>query len=157
MSTTSDQRSRHLISSRTPDLTISGSDRPPDAGMLRTAEIVPGKTRKDRSKIMVTPFTRLLVAVTSLATVYSVVAACGNAWANDVTAVAHTRAEMAELVQWHSGLTVISDSCVNPEWKSRKTRRQAKRGVRSCSLHPTSTPPWLEPRRSFLSPPMSTN
>ena len=73
---------------------------------------------------MVTPFTRLLVAVASLATVYSVVAGCGNAWANDVTAVAHARPEMAELVQWHSGLTVISDSCVNPEWKSSKTRRQ---------------------------------
>ena len=106
MSTTSDQRSRNLISSRTPDLTISGSDRPLDAGMLRTAEIVPGKTRKDRSKIMATPFTRLLVTVASLATVYSVVAASGNAWADDMTAVAHAQAEMAEFVQWHSGLIV---------------------------------------------------
>jgi hypothetical protein len=85
--------------------------------MLRTAEAVAGNTRKDRSKIMATSFTRLLVAVASLATVYAVVAARGNAWADDLSAVAHAP---AELLQWHSGLTV-SDSCVKPEWKSTLT------------------------------------
>ena len=71
---------------------------------------------------MATPFTHLLVAVATLATVYCVVAAPGNARADDMSAVAHAPAELAELVQWHSGIhsgiTVTSDSCVNPEWKS---------------------------------------
>lgn len=67
---------------------------------------------------MATPYTHLLVAVASVATVYCVVAASGNAWADDMSAVAHAP---AELVQWHSGLSVTSDSRVTPEWKSTVT------------------------------------
>jgi hypothetical protein len=67
---------------------------------------------------MATPFTHLLVAVASLTTVYPVVAAFGNAWADDMSAVAHAP---AELLQWHSGLTVTSDCCVKREWKSTLT------------------------------------
>ncbi len=67
---------------------------------------------------MATPFTRLLVAAASLVTVYSVVAAFGNAWADDVSAV---EPAPAELVRWRSGLTVTSGSCVKPEWKSTLT------------------------------------
>jgi hypothetical protein len=63
-------------------------------------------------------FTHLVVAVASLGTVCSVVAASGNAWADDESAVAHA---LTELVQWHSGLTVASGSCVKPEWKSTLT------------------------------------
>lgn len=60
-------------------------------------------------------FTHLLVAVVGLATVCSVAAASWNAWGDEMNAVAHTP---AELLQWHSGLTVTSGSCVKPEWKS---------------------------------------
>jgi len=42
----------------------------------------------------------------------------GNARADDLRAVAQIP---AELVQWHSGLTVIDDPCVMPEWKSTLT------------------------------------
>ena len=90
--------------------------------MLRTAQVVPGTARKDRSNIMATPFTHLLAAAANLAMVYSVVAVPGNAWAGDANAVAHAPAELVELVRWHSGLTVTSsDVCVNPEWKSTLT------------------------------------
>jgi hypothetical protein len=67
---------------------------------------------------MATPFTHLLVAVASLATVYCVVATSGHARADDMSAVAYVP---AELVQWHTGLTVTSDSYVKPEWKSTLT------------------------------------
>lgn len=97
---------------------LAGFNQSPDAGMLRTAEAVAGNTRKDPSKIMATSLTHLLVAACSLATVYSVVAASGNAWADDMSALAYAP---AELLQWHSGLTVTSDSYVKPEWKSTLT------------------------------------
>ena len=64
---------------------------------------------------MATPFTHLLVAVASLATVYSVVATSGSAWADNMSAEASIP---AQLVQWHSGLTVTSDFRAEPEWKS---------------------------------------
>lgn len=104
-------------------LTISNADRVHELGdnyldAGRRSEAVAGNTRKDRSKIMAAPFTHLLVAIGSLATVYSVVAASGNAWADDMSTVVHAP---AELLQWHSGLTVTSDSCVKPEWKSTLT------------------------------------
>ena len=63
---------------------------------------------------MATPFRHLLAAVASLATVYCVVATWGNARADDMSAVAYIP---AELVQWHSGLTVTGDSYVRPERK----------------------------------------
>jgi hypothetical protein len=53
-----------------------------------------------------------------MATVYSAVAVPVNARADDLSARAYPPAELAELVKWHSNLTVISESCVNPEWKS---------------------------------------
>jgi hypothetical protein len=67
---------------------------------------------------MATPFTYLLVAIAGLATVYSTVAVPANALADDLGAGAYAPAELAELLQWHSGLTVTSESCDNPEWKS---------------------------------------
>ena len=71
---------------------------------------------------MATPFTYLLVAITTVATVCSVAAAPVDARAGDLVAVAHAPRELIELVQWHSGIhsgiTVASDTCVNPEWKS---------------------------------------
>lgn len=83
---------------------------------------------------MATPFTHLLVAVASLATVYSFVAASGNAWADDMSAVAHAP---AELVQWHSGLTVTSGSCVKPEWKSTLTAIDAEDSTEFRVMHGT--------------------
>lgn len=67
---------------------------------------------------MATPFMHLLVAVASLATVYSVVATSANAWADDINAVARAP---AELLQWHSGLTDTVGSCVEPAWNSTVT------------------------------------
>lgn len=64
---------------------------------------------------MAKAFTYLLVAVASMATVYCVVASSGNAWANEIGAVADVP---AELMRWHSGVTGTSDSCVKSEWKS---------------------------------------
>jgi hypothetical protein len=64
---------------------------------------------------MATPFTHLLAVVAVLATIYCVVATSGNAPADGMRAVAYVP---AELVQWHSGFTVTSDSAANPEWKS---------------------------------------
>ena len=90
---------------------------PPDAGMRRAAQAVPGNTRKDRDRdrIMTMPLTHLLVAVAGLATACCVVATSGNAAADDMGALAPAP---AELMQWHSGLTVTSDSSVKPEWRS---------------------------------------
>jgi hypothetical protein len=67
---------------------------------------------------MATPVTHFLVAVAGLATMYSVAAMSGDAWADDMSAVAYTP---AELLQWHSGLTVTSDFCVKQERKSTLT------------------------------------
>ena len=67
---------------------------------------------------MATPFTHLLVAVTGLATVYGAVASPGIARADGKSAVAPVP---AELVQWHSGLSVTSGSHSKPEWKSTLT------------------------------------
>ena len=104
--------------------------------MLGTAEVVPGKTPKDRSKIMATPFTHLLIGVASLATVHCVGAVHGNAWADDMGAMAHAPAELVELVRWHSGLTVTSsDVCVNPEWKSTLTAIDAQDSAAFRVLH----------------------
>ena len=61
---------------------------------------------------MATPFTHVLAAVASLATVHSVVASSVTAWADETSAVAQVP---AELMQWHSGLTVTGGSSVNPE------------------------------------------
>ena len=67
---------------------------------------------------MATPFTYLLVAIAGLATVYSAVAVPANARADDLGAGAYAPAELAQLLQWHSGLTVTSESCTDPAWKS---------------------------------------
>ncbi len=61
---------------------------------------------------MATPFTHFLVAVVSLAALYSSMATSGNAWAEDTSEVASVP---AELMQWHSGLTGTSNACVIPE------------------------------------------
>jgi hypothetical protein len=97
---------------------VAGAGRLLDGGTLRTAEAVPGNTRKNRDKIMPTPVSHLMVAVAGLVTVYSVAAMSGNAWAGDMSAVAYTP---TELLQWHSGLTVSSDYCVKLERKSTLT------------------------------------
>jgi hypothetical protein len=83
----------------------------PDAAQSKSCS---GQHAQGQYKIMATPFTHLLIAVGSLVTVYFVVAA----WADDRSAGAHAP---AELLQWHSGLTVSSDSYVKPEWKSTLT------------------------------------
>ena len=67
---------------------------------------------------MATSFTPLLVAVASLATVCCVVVTSGNAREDATGAAAPVP---AELVQWHSGLSVTGDSLVKPEWKSTLT------------------------------------
>jgi hypothetical protein len=100
--------------------------------MLCAAEVVPDVTRNDRSKIMATPFTHFLAAVASLATVCSVVAASGNAWADDMSAAAHAP---AELLQWHSGLIVTSGSCVKPSWKSTLTAIDPEDSTASRVMH----------------------
>ena len=64
---------------------------------------------------MATPFKYLLGSAASVAMVYCVGAPSGNAWADDMSAVAYVP---AELMQWHSGLTVSDDPYVKPEWKS---------------------------------------
>ena len=66
---------------------------------------------------MATSFTDLLVAIATMATVYCAIAVPANAQADDL-ASAYPPAELAELVKWHSDITVISESCVSPEWKS---------------------------------------
>lgn len=63
---------------------------------------------------MATSFTHFLAAVVSLAALYSSMATSGNAWADDTSEVASVP---AELMQWHSGLTGTSNSCVIPETK----------------------------------------
>ncbi len=67
---------------------------------------------------MATPFTYMLVAIAGLATVYSAVAVPANARADDLGAGAYAPAELAELLQWHSGLTDTNESCTDPAWKS---------------------------------------
>jgi hypothetical protein len=71
--------------------------------------------------------THLLVAIASLATVYAVVASSGNA-----CAVAWAP---AELMQWHSGLTVASGSCVKPEWKTTLTAIAPEDSTASRVMH----------------------
>lgn len=64
---------------------------------------------------MATPFTYLLVAMATVATVYSAVAVPANARADELGAKTYPPAELAELVKWHSDVTVISESCVSPQ------------------------------------------
>ncbi len=64
---------------------------------------------------MATPFKYLLGSAAGVAMVYCVGATSGNAWADDMSAVAYVP---AELVQWHTGLTVTGDFYVKPERKS---------------------------------------
>ena len=64
---------------------------------------------------MATQFANLLVAVAGFAMVCGVVAASANARADDMSAVAYVP---AELMQWHSGLTVSDAPYVKPEWRS---------------------------------------
>jgi hypothetical protein len=75
----------------------------------------PGGMRENGSAIMSTPIAHVLATVASLATVYPVAGTSGNARADDLGAVRHAPAELA---QWQSSLIDASDSHVKPEWKS---------------------------------------
>jgi hypothetical protein len=79
---------------------------------LERDSVIRATPAQQSNQIMATPVTHLLIAVASLATVYSVAGTSGNTWADDMSAVAYTP---AELLQWHSGLTATSDFCVKPE------------------------------------------
>ncbi len=84
------------------------------------------------NQIMAMPATHLLIAVASLATVYSVAATSGNTGANDMSAVAYTQ---AELLQWHSGLTATSDFCVKPERKGTHTAKAPEDSTALLVMH----------------------
>ena len=80
---------------------------------------------------MATPFTYFLVAVTSVAAVYSSMAMPGNAWADDINDVSPVP---AELLQWHSGLTG-STACVIPEGKTPHAATQAEDAAAYLVMH----------------------
>jgi hypothetical protein len=102
---------------------FAGSGHPFHVGEPGTGDTVPDNTRKDRGKLMATPFTHLLVAVAILTMAYGVVSMSANGRPNDVRAAAHVP---AELVQWHSGFTVTTASGVKPEWKSTRSAMDAE-------------------------------
>ena len=81
---------------------------------------------------MATPFTHFLAAVVSLAALYSSMATSGNAWAEDTSEVASVP---AELMQWHSGLTGTSNSCVIPEGQRRNAATQPEDSMVYLVMH----------------------
>ena len=89
-----------------------------------------------RSKFMATSFTHLLVTVGTLAAGYVAAMVAGSAWAGDDLGVLTAAAEdLTELMQWHSGLSVTSSSCVAPELKNAAAAIQAPDTAAFLALH----------------------
>lgn len=94
---------------------------------------------------MATSFTHLLVAVGTLAAGYAAAMVAGSAWAgNDLSVLTAAAEDLTELMQWHSGLSVTSSSCVAPELNS-AVAAQAPDTAAFLALH-GAPGPWDAPR-----------
>ena len=95
---------------------------------------------------MATSFTHLLVTVGTLAAGYAAAVVAGSAWAgDDLSVLAAATEELTELMQWHSGLSVTSSSCIAPELKGGVAAIQAPDTAAFLALH-GAPGPWDAPR-----------